>query len=125
MFGFLTGALAPKIIIGLAIALALSLAANAFTAHLWLDARDTAALASERARQAVDSAEQCSASVDRLQIDAADRAKANAPLVKAAQDAARAAQAAADAMRRKPPPVPGDDCASARIAVDAWLGAKP
>lgn len=122
---WLTGAAAPQMVLGLVVALALSLAGHALTLKLWLGARSAADAATERAGQATSAAQLCSASVDALQIAAADRAKANAPLVKAAQDAARAAQAAADALRRRPPPVPGDDCASARIAVDDWLGGKP
>lgn len=108
--------------------LTLSVAVNGLLAWAYLGQRDAATLAEEAAQDmsgqrdgAREAARLCSASVERARLAADDAARR----AQAAQDAARAAarrlQQRADAVLAAPPAVPGDDCASARVRVDAWL----
>lgn len=74
----------------------------------------------ERA-EALDAAEQCSRSVAALKQAADEREQA---AVKARQQAAQQArhrQDKATQILKTPPAVPGDDAASARARIDAWL----
>lgn len=73
---------------------------------------------------ALDAAETCSASVAALK-DAADKREKDA--TPARQQAARAAhtnQQRAAAILAAPPKVPGDDAASAKAQIDAWIAGK-
>ena len=78
------------------------------------------AVAAERDR-AQEAAQACSASVARLQELAAQRAREAAQARAAAHSRAQQHNQRADAALATPAAVPGDDYASARMRVDAWL----
>lgn len=113
------------------VALLCSLVANGLLGWGYLAGRDKLAALQERVQAvsqerdaALASAQVCSDSVARLQALAESRAR------EAAAARRQAAQAAADHARRAdevldaPPAVPGDDYASARHRVDAWLNER-
>lgn len=74
----------------------------------------------ERA-EALDAAEQCSRSVAALKQAADEREKAAALARQQAAQQARQRQQRATQILATPPAVPGDDAASARARIDAWL----
>lgn len=78
------------------------------------------AVAAERDR-AQEAAQACSASVARLQELAEQRAQEAAQARAVARARAQQHNQRADAALAKPAAVPGDDYASARMRVDAWL----
>lgn len=101
--------------------------AKALQAELDKQVQATADMQAERDKArteraaALDAAETCSASVAALK-DAADKRHADAtPARQQAARTARTAQQRAAAILAAPPKVPGDDAASARAQIDAWL----
>lgn len=112
---------APRVIIGLAVALVASLAVNAWQASAYLGQRDQAAKAVEQRDTAQAAAKACSDATDKLRAEAERQAKeAQAAIDKARRDA-RTANARADAERNRRPAVPGDACASAQTETREWL----
>lgn len=110
---------------GLGIALALSLAANGVVTHAWLGARDEAAAAREQASTNLNAAKACSDGVESLRAAAAERTAKAEGAREAAMKLAQGAQGRGLALVAKPPAVPGNDCASARIQVDDWVSTRP
>lgn len=110
------------------VALAISVAANAFLGWVYLGQRDETATAQadlramegqrDGARQA---ASACSDSVDDLRELADKRAREAAPARAAAASTAQVRNQRADEILAAPSPVPGDVCASAQARVDSWL----
>ena len=82
--------------------------------------KQIASISAERDR-ATDAAQACSASVQQIADLAAQREKEAAKERAAAHARARLHQRKADAQLAGPAAVPGDDYASARHRVDAWL----
>ena len=82
--------------------------------------KQVASITAERDR-AQEAAQACSASVQQLQELAAQRAREAAQARAAAHSRARQHNQRADAALATPAAVPGDDYASARHRVDAWL----
>lgn len=109
---------------GLGIALALSLTANGVVTHAWLGARDEAATARQEASTNLSAAKACSDGVMSLQSAAATRTAAAEGARDAALKLAQGAQARGLALVAKPPAVPGNDCASARVQVDDWISGR-
>ncbi|RYF80352.1 MAG: hypothetical protein EOO29_14175 [Comamonadaceae bacterium] len=68
-----------------------------------------------------DAASLCSDAVDALRTLADQRAAEARRAQGLAQKAARQRQAVAQQILATPPAVPGDDCRSAQVRVDAWL----
>lgn len=85
--------------------------------------KQVASISAERDR-AQEAAQACSASVQQLQELAARREKEAAKERAAAHARARLHQRRADAQLARPAAVPGDDYASARLRVDAWLAQR-
>lgn len=105
----------------LAIALALSVSANALLVGAWLgarDARQAVALERDSARAA---ASACSAAVEALQAFAMQRLKDATTERKAAEQQARKAAQRADKTLATAPAVPGDMCASMQQLGNDWL----
>ena len=109
---------------GLGIALALSLAANGVVTHAWLGARDELATARQEARTNLSAAKACSDGVESLRSAAAERAAKAEGARDAAMALATAAGKSAYKIMSKPPAVPGNDCASARVQVDEWISGR-
>lgn len=109
------------LVAALAIALAISTAGNAWLARLYLASRDQrqAAIASRDQAQAM--ASSCSKNVAELEKQAKTRADEAKRAQAQAAAAARSHQAGAQQILASPPAVPGDACASAGAAIDAWL----
>ncbi len=112
----------------LAIALALSLAACAGLGWAYLGQRDETALAQQALRDmegqrdgALQAADACSASVAAAASAAAGAHRRAEIAMARAADAGLQLRRRADATLAAGPAVPGDDCASARATVDAWL----
>lgn len=106
----------------------LSIAGNAGQAWLYLGLRDelTLAKAATGAREeerdtARQEASACSDAVDDLRTLADQRAKEATTARATAAARANAAAQRADRILSAPAAVPSDDCASARVRVDAWL----
>ena len=77
--------------------------------------------AHDEATRAEAQAQLCSAAVQSLETEAAERARAAAEAVAKAEREAQAAQRRADEILKRPAAVPGDDCKSAEIRAQAWL----
>jgi hypothetical protein len=105
----------------LAVLLALSMSGNAALGWAWLDARDALAVSTTERDNARGAASACSDATDDLR-DQADRraAEARTAQAKARAVAARHEQLA-QAILATPAAVPGDDCGSTRVRIDAWL----
>ena len=110
------------------IALALSVLVNAALGWAWLAARSDADEQSARVQairverdHATATAQACSASVQQLSELAEQRAREAAQARAAAHSRAQQHNQRADAILAAPAAVPGDDYASARMRVDAWL----
>lgn len=61
------------------------------------------------------------AALESAERAAQERAEAAAEAIAKAQKDAQAAQRRADEILKRPPAVPGDDCASAKVRAHAWL----
>jgi hypothetical protein len=109
------------IMLGLAIALSLSVAGNSFLGSRWLAARDQVAVLEIERNAAQNAAGMCSKAVSDMEIRAATAAKQARPRVAAATAAAVVHDQRADAILITPPTQPADDCASARDQVHTWL----
>lgn len=105
----------------IAVALSLSVAANAVLGWAWLDAREELVVAARDRDTARGDASACSDATDDLR-DLADKRGKEA---KVAQAAARRTALAHEQLALQilgtPAAVPGDDCGSARVRADAWL----
>lgn len=110
-----------EIIIGLAIALALSLLGNAALGWQWLQARDRATAAESARDQWQSQAETCGKSVTQLQTKAAAQKKAGAASAAAAATQAQGHDQKADAILSAPAAVRGEDCKSAATRAAGWL----
>ena len=104
--------------------------AKALQAELDKQVQATADMQAERDKArteraaALDAAETCSASVAALK-DAADKRHADAtPARHQAASTAHRNQQRAAAILAAPPAVPGDDAASARARIDAWISSR-
>lgn len=113
-----------SLLIGLAIALALSIAGNAWLTHAYIGERDTRVTAENERKQARDAANTCSASVKALRERAEKAEKEGAVARAAAAASAAKSEARADKILSTPDAVPGNDCQSARAVVDDWLGSR-
>jgi inorganic triphosphatase YgiF len=109
----------------LAIALAATAAAAWILADAWLEARDARLQAAAERDQAAGVARSCSAGVERLQRLADQRAQEARRAQQEARRQALSHQQAAQQILASPPAVPGDACASAEAAIDAWLQGRP
>lgn len=107
--------------IALAIALAAAIAALVPLADAWLEARDAQLQAGAAREQATAIARACSAGVERLQQLANQRAAEARQAQQAARRQALTHQQRAQQILAAPAAVPGDACASADAAIDAWL----
>ncbi|WP_304306223.1 hypothetical protein [Pseudacidovorax intermedius] len=105
----------------LALALALSLAANAGLAAAWLGARDAVTRTTGERDSARADASACSDAAQDLR-DLADAREKKAKTAQAnAAELRRGKEALAQIILSTPPAVPGDACASAQARVDAWV----
>lgn len=116
--------IADKLVIGLGIALAVSVLANITAGKLYLDKRDELATSEERANANMETARACSRGVDKLVTAANDRARDAEQRRKNAETAALLAQGRANELLTKQPAVPGDDCKSAKIQGEDWLAQR-
>jgi hypothetical protein len=118
---WLTAAWAPKAILALLLALAVSSLANYLLVSRWLAARDDVATATERASQAQADSKLCSDGISDLQRETAKAITAAREAAAATQVANKARLARADRILAAPAAVPGNDCASASAGANAWL----
>lgn len=109
------------ILLGLAIALAVSVAGNTALGWAWLSARDQAAALEVERDQAQGAANTCSKGVADMQTRAAASARAGAATRAAAAASAAAGDRRADEILASAPSAPADDCKSAQDQVDLWL----
>lgn len=107
----------------LLIALAVSLAANASLGWLWLGARDNAAVASERAVTATESARKCGSGVDKLNAENEAKSAAADKAVADAKKAATPLRQRADRILAAPP-ASADDCEAAKAVADDFLASR-
>jgi hypothetical protein len=112
------------VLIGLGIALALSMAGNATLTHFYLEQRDTAKQAVSDRDSARGAAKQCSDGVASLQAAAEARAAGAEQRRKDAETVALLAEGRAQALLQKRPSVPDDDCRSAAVQMDDWLSTR-
>lgn len=108
----------------LVIPLAISLAANAALGWAYLGQRDTTTVATTETKQADGVAKACTEGVKDLGKQAAKRHAAAAPKIEAASQQAEKAGKLAVQIISTPAAVPGDACASAEAALDAWWERK-
>lgn len=104
--------------------LAISLATNVALGWAYLGQRDTAVEATTETKQADGVAKSCTEGVDSLGKQAAKRHADAAPKVEAARQNAEEAGKLAVQIISTPAAVPGDACASAQAALDAWWARK-
>lgn len=111
----------------LAIALFLSLMANAWLGHVYLGQRDTAVEAKTDVKHVEAAAQECSKGTEQLQQQGKQREADAAPKRVAAAKKADEHNRAADRILTTPPAVPGNACASAQDDLDVWWAgrAKP
>ena len=109
-----------NIVIGLIIALAVSVAGNAGLGYLYLGQRDSTVTTEVTMNQAKGAAETCSKSVDDLKIKSDDRLKAATVARKSAAASAAAGDARADEILSTPA-TSTDDCKAAQDRTSAWL----
>ena len=88
------------------------------------DMKDERDEARKERTAALDAAETCSASVAALKDAADKREKVATPARQQAARTAHTNQQRAAAILAAPPAVPGDDAASARARIDAWLSSR-
>lgn len=100
---------------------AVSIALNVVLGGLWLHARDVATTTTVQRDTARADASACSDATEDLRMQADKRAAAAKPVRAIAREQAATREARADALLSTPAAVPGDDYASARARVDAWL----
>jgi hypothetical protein len=106
------------------IILAISLVANAALGWAYLGQRDTATVATTETKQADGVAQACTEGVKTLSVQASKRHAEGAPKVEAAVQQAEEAGKQAFEILTTPMAVPGDDCKSAQVTVDAWWSRK-
>ncbi|MDP9902601.1 hypothetical protein [Variovorax ginsengisoli] len=112
------------LIMGLAIALAVSVAGNASIGWAWLGARDDLATATVERDNARSAATACSDATEDLR-ELADKRGAEAKVAQAAaRRAAKAKGDRANLILTTPPALRGDDCGSARVRIDDWLSGR-
>lgn len=108
----------------LGLLLAISLAGNAFLGKAYLGKRDDAVVATTETKQADGVAKACGDGVKNLSAQATKRQQDAAPKVEAARQQAEDAGKLAIEILTTPAAVPGDACASAQAALDAWWTRK-
>jgi hypothetical protein len=108
----------------LAVALAVSLGANAVTGWAYLGARDDRAKAEVEAKNSAGLAKACSDGVESLRAAAERRATLAETAMRAATAAQKVAEGKAQGLLSKAPTVPGNACASAQAQVDDWLATR-
>lgn len=108
----------------LAVALAVSLGANALIGHAYLAARDDKTKATTEAENSAGLAKACSEGVESLRAAAETRATRAEEAMRAAQAAGKLAEGKAQGLLAKAPTVPGNACASAQAQVDDWLATR-
>lgn len=120
-----------KLSIGLAIALGVSLLANAGAAYVYLQQRDALTVAANNLEHAAGdtataraAADACSASVDAMAVSAAVMASQLEAARTAAAAQAKVHNTKADKILATPAAVPGDDCASAQKRVADILASR-
>lgn len=109
------------LLIGLAIALALSMAGNAALTHFYLGQRDVATQAVSDRDSARAAATACSDATEDLAEQAAKRYAEAQSRREEAETQALLAEGRAQALLQKRPSVAGDDCRSAAVQMDDWL----
>jgi len=112
------------ILIGLGIALALSMAGNATLTHFYLEQRDTATQAVSDRDSARGAATACSDATEALAELSKKRAAEAESRRKDAETKALLAEGRAQQLLQARPSVPGDDCRSAQIQMDGWLNSR-
>jgi membrane protein involved in colicin uptake len=110
--------------IGLGLALAASMLGNVAAVDAYLHARDDKTTALADLRQVKSAAQACSEATNRLKADADAREEAAKRARDEALGVARLAQENASKLMSKPPAVPGNDCASAKVQINDWLGKR-
>lgn len=106
------------------IALAISMAGNLLLTKSYLGARDDRIQAVADRDSARDAARECSRNTDRLTTLADERKKEATAARDEAAELAGALDAAADALLKRRPSVPTDDCRSAAVQMDDWFSSK-
>lgn len=109
------------LIVGLALALALSMGGTAAIGWAWLGTRDELATATVERDNARGLASACNDATEALREQADQRAAAAKPRQAAARATAATHGNRALEILTTPAAVPGDDYASARRRVDGWL----
>lgn len=104
-----------------AIAFAISVSANAALGWAWLDAHDDLVAAARDRDSARGLASACSDATDELRDLAEKRSRESRVAQAAARAAALSREQLAQSILATPAAIPGDDCGSARVRVDAWL----
>lgn len=117
----MTYANALRVILGLAIALLISLCLNAFQLSAYMGQRDKATKAAADRDTAQTAATTCSKATEDLTRTAERQAKAAEAAIEKARREARSANARADAERNRRQAVPGDACASAQVETREWI----
>lgn len=109
---------------GLALALVVSLGANVLLAREYVGAREDVATVKADYRSVASAANQCSDNTKALKAAADAREQAASASIAVALGVARQNGLTASKLLASPPAVPGNDCASARAAADAWLAGR-
>lgn len=112
------------LLIGLGIALGLSLLGNAALTHRYLATRDELTRTKGERDEARADASACSDATDDLRRLADQRAKESAPVVAAAGAAAVQREQRAQQILSTPASIPTDDCKSAVVQMDGWLSSR-
>lgn len=108
----------------LLVALAISLAGNAWQFRSYLQVRDERAEAVASRDQARSAASACSDATEALQELAGKRQQENEAARQRAYAAGLQAQKKAQGILGAPPSKPGDDCGSAVDRFDSWLSGR-
>lgn len=101
-----------------------SLLGNAALGWAWIGARDGRAKAISERDAAQQLARECSRETERLAALADERAATSKKAQAVARTAALAREQLAQSILSTPPAIPGDDCGSAMVRVDAWLSGR-
>lgn len=113
-----------NVIIGLAIALAVSLAGNAWLFWTVSDQREEIGAVNADKANITAAAQACSDGVADIQKQSQLQIELAQKQITAARQAATQANRRADRERNRPQAVPGDECASAAVESREWLRSR-